>query len=133
MTSSPSAETLDAAWSILKHYPELHWTQEDLAHHLIFVNAEALAVFNKVLDEAELLLIATHPDHLQQGYAQALLESSIAELKVRAVFLEVRPSNLPAQKLYEKLGFLQISERKKYYQNPTEDAIIFKKTLYCSI
>jgi ribosomal-protein-alanine N-acetyltransferase len=41
--------------------------------------------------------------------------------------LEVRASNDPAIKLYEKLEFAQIGRRKNYYRNPKEDAIIMRK------
>ena len=42
--------------------------------------------------------------------------------------LEVRRSNIPAQKLYEKHGFKQIAIRNNYYDN-TEDALIYEKEL----
>ena len=42
--------------------------------------------------------------------------------------LEVRNSNIPAQKLYEKHGFKQITIRKNYYDN-SEDALIYEKEL----
>jgi ribosomal-protein-alanine N-acetyltransferase len=42
------------------------------------------------------------------------------------VFLEVRVSNIAARKLYEKIGFVQVGQRKAYYQHPAEDALILK-------
>jgi ribosomal-protein-alanine N-acetyltransferase len=45
------------------------------------------------------------------------------------VFLEVRDSNAPARRFYEKLGFQETGRRKAYYSNPTEDAILYRKTL----
>jgi ribosomal-protein-alanine N-acetyltransferase len=44
----------------------------------------------------------------------------------RPVFLEVRVSNIAARKLYEKIGFVQVGQRKAYYQHPAEDALILK-------
>ena len=44
---------------------------------------------------------------------------------VDEIFLEVRPTNSSAIKLYEKLGFENISVRKKYYSDG-EDAMVFK-------
>ena len=116
---------LDKAWDILQHYPKLHWSKISLENTLLFLNDHAMAAFHKVLDEAELLVIATHPYHLKQAYAETLLQSSIAQLKVNTVFLEVRASNLPAQKLYEKLKFIKMGERRSYYQDG-EDAWIYK-------
>jgi len=43
------------------------------------------------------------------------------------IFLEVRASNTSAQALYQKFGFKVIGERKQYYHNPIEDAIIMKR------
>ena len=55
-----------------------------------------------------------------------LLED-IANKGVEKVFLEVEENNTPAIKLYEKLKFEKISERKNYYGN--KSAIIMQKTL----
>jgi len=46
-----------------------------------------------------------------------------------AAQLEVRASNLSAQKLYETLGFRVVGERKKYYSRPREDAVLLQKRL----
>jgi len=45
------------------------------------------------------------------------------------VILEVRPSNLAARMLYNKLGFKVLGIRKKYYRLPEEDALIMGKRL----
>ena len=42
--------------------------------------------------------------------------------------LEVRESNAPARSLYEKFGFIKVGERKNYYSDPTENAVLM--TLY---
>lgn len=44
----------------------------------------------------------------------------------RAVFLEVRESNLAARALYEKWAFVESGRRKGYYREPEEDALIYK-------
>ena len=43
---------------------------------------------------------------------------------VRAITLEVRESNEGARKLYDSYGFKKEALRRRYYRNPTEDAII---------
>jgi ribosomal-protein-alanine N-acetyltransferase len=46
-----------------------------------------------------------------------------------SVFLEVRPSNITAVELYEKLGFREIGRRPKYYTDSKEDALVMMKVL----
>ena len=62
---------------------------------------------------------------------EALLRSLIETAKSRRcqfISLEVRVTNLPARKLYEKYGFSLVGERRDYYTSPTENACIY--TLY---
>ena len=44
----------------------------------------------------------------------------------RAIYLEVRESNLAARALYRKWTFLETGRRKEYYENPAEDALILR-------
>ena len=46
-----------------------------------------------------------------------------------SVYLEVRPSNLPAIELYQKLGFNEIGRRPKYYTDSKEDAVVMMKDI----
>ncbi|MBO5927696.1 MAG: ribosomal protein S18-alanine N-acetyltransferase [Clostridia bacterium] len=82
-------------------------------------------------EEADLEGIVTLKEHKNKGYAKALIEHLIAflkEKKVEKLFLEVREGNLSAINLYKKVGFNQISIRKKYYQNG-ENALIMVKEI----
>ena len=90
-------------------------------------------ILQPVLDEANLLLMAIHPNFQGQGLGYQLLEKSIELLKNHPVqiFLEVRESNLGAIKLYEKSGFHRIDLRRNYYPKPDgtrEHAIIMVKS-----
>ena len=90
-------------------------------------------ILQPVLDEANLLLMAIHPDYQGRGLGYQLLEQSLQDLKNNPiqVFLEVRESNLGAIKLYEKTGFHQIDLRRNYYPNhdgSREHAIIMVKS-----
>ena len=83
--------------------------------------------FWKVSGEADITNIAVHPDYRRQGIAKKLLESAIREAEKRGLSLltlEVRQSNTAAISLYEKYGFRRVGARKRYYSNPTEDALI---------
>ena len=96
-------------------------------------NGEIIGYCGSVFDlwEAEILLVAVSPDHRRRGIARNLLSAVIDKYKKagkEAVFLEVRRSNIAAQALYYELGFKQVGEREKYYQN-TEDALVLKKSL----
>ena len=83
-----------------------------------------------VLDETDMMNIAVHPDYRRKGIAEALVTALIARLKEQgstSLMLEVRASNEPARKLYEKMGFVQVGRRPNYYRNPKEDADILRK------
>lgn len=85
-----------------------------------------------VLDAADMMNLAVSPDYRQQGIGYALVNGLVQHLQknsVIALLLEVRVSNMPAISLYEKLGFVQVGRRPKYYHNPREDALILRKEL----
>ena len=84
-----------------------------------------------VLDSADIISIVVHKDYTQKGIATLLLQEIFEfakENNIQKIMLEVRRSNIPAQKLYEKHGFKQIAIRNNYYDN-TEDALIYEKEL----
>ena len=74
------------------------------------------------IDVYEILAIATVEEYRNKGIAQELLD----KIKTKDIFLEVRESNERAINFYKKNDFKQISIRKGYYSDPTEDAIIMK-------
>jgi len=83
------------------------------------------------LDGGDIMTIATAPEARNRGLGQKLVETILdifREKDLGYLTLEVRPSNAPALRLYEKLGFQQVGRRKKYYREPTEDALLL--TLY---
>lgn len=87
-----------------------------------------------VLDQADMMNIAVAETHRGRGIGVQLVESLIDALNkrgVRALLLEVRASNQPAQGLYEKLGFVQVGIRPNYYTKPKEDALILRKEWAC--
>lgn len=87
------------------------------------------------LGENHILNLCVLPDCQRQGIGKELLNYAMHEAKLRnsasIMYLEVRRSNLNAIKLYQKVGFIQISERKSYYpgKNGREDALVLAKDL----
>ena len=81
-----------------------------------------------LLDEGHILDVAVHPDYRGQGIGRLLVERVITDCRAGGaefISLEVRPSNLSAINLYERLGFIRIGQRKRYYQDG-EDAILME-------
>ena len=74
------------------------------------------------IDVYEILAIAAVEEYRNKGIAQERLD----KIKTKDIFLEVRESNQVAINFYKKNNFKQISIRKGYYSDPTEDAIIMK-------
>ena len=74
------------------------------------------------IDVYEILAIATVEEYRNKGIAQELL----AKIRIKNIFLEVRESNQTAINFYKKNKFKEISIRKNYYSEPTENAIIMK-------
>jgi ribosomal-protein-alanine acetyltransferase len=80
--------------------------------------------------ELENLVVA--PRARRKGLAKRLLNALLAAAKktnTTAVFLEVRDSNAAARALYEKAGFRQVGRRYSYYTSPSEDAVLYRRTL----
>lgn len=83
-----------------------------------------------VLGEGNITNVAVSEKHRGKGYGRALMEELEKRGRQRQVtifFLEVRQSNEIAKKLYESLGYQNIGTRKRFYENPVEDAVIMSK------
>lgn len=84
----------------------------------------------RIIDEGHITNIAVHPDFRGKSVATALIFKLIEIAKAHDIVsltLEVRKSNIAAQKLYEKHGFYSAGLRKAYYSDNKEDAIIMWK------
>lgn len=78
--------------------------------------------------EWELENIAAIPAHLRQGVGRGLLSTLLAHSRsvgAERVQLEVRASNMSAIALYRQCGFELVGQRRDYYRNPAENALIF--------
>jgi ribosomal-protein-alanine N-acetyltransferase len=92
----------------------------------------SLALGRAMGGETELFYIYVSHRARRRGLADELLtefcEHALRDWSCERVMLEVRPSNLAAQRLYEKHGFEKVAIRKRYYQDG-EDALLYEKTL----
>lgn len=107
---------------------EAELTQNKFANYFVLVNGETIIGYCgiwKVMDEAQITNIAILTEERGHSYGELLLRYVMEWLKghrVVTLSLEVRASNIPAQSLYKKLGFVQAGVRKNYYADNQEDA-----------
>ena len=91
------------------------------------------AGMTEVLDECGICNIAVMPEFRRHGVGEVLVADLIRRAKEKHAFvimLEVRRSNIPAIKLYEKMGFELVGERKNFYDKPKEDALLYNFYLH---
>ena len=84
-----------------------------------------------VLDEGYIYNVAVKADCRKNGVGSALIQTLVTHCRKNNfafLTLEVRESNAPARSLYEKFGFIKVGERKNYYSDPSENAVLM--TLY---
>ncbi|MEM6511891.1 MAG: ribosomal protein S18-alanine N-acetyltransferase [Pseudomonadota bacterium] len=92
------------------------------------------AILSVAAGEAHVLNLCVDPTIRSLGYGEQLLDALIGRARdadVDQVFLEVRPSNTTAIRLYNKKGFHKIADRRGYYQasDGREDASVLAKKL----
>lgn len=82
--------------------------------------------------ECEIYNFAVKKEYQKKGIGKLLLDEMFLLVKSRnasAIWLEVRISNEKAFNFYQKNDFKKICERKNFYSNPAENAIVMKKEL----
>ncbi len=82
-------------------------------------------------DEAEITGVAVEPESRNAGLGQDIVKHLLEkgkDLGVKKYFLEVRKSNHAAIAVYEKCGFERVGERKDFYREPDEDAVVMRFT-----
>ncbi len=104
--------------------------KKDYSHYFVCETDGEIAGYAGIwciYETAELMRIATTPKHQKKGVAKVLMQKILEcaeSCDCERMMLEVRKSNVPAQELYKKFGFNEISVRKGYYNG--EDAIIME-------
>ena len=76
--------------------------------------------------------VAVRPEFQRLHLGMKLLQRTIVQAKERGAVvahLEVRANNEAAQGLYRRCGFKAVGRRKRYYRNPTEDALLMSMSL----
>lgn len=117
-------------WSEKSVASELH---NELSVWLVALDGETVVGYigsQTVCGETDMMNVAVAPAYRRRGIAEGLIAALIGVLREKeshSLTLEVRQSNEPARKLYEKQGFEQVGLRKNYYRKPKENALILRK------
>ncbi|MEO9168475.1 MAG: tRNA (adenosine(37)-N6)-threonylcarbamoyltransferase complex dimerization subunit type 1 TsaB [Aestuariivirga sp.] len=121
---------------------DIGWSEKDITEMLSTAGTEialaeiageavGFAMIRSIMDQAELLTIATLPAHRRKNAAATVLKHAFTKaqsLGATSLFLEVAQSNSSAHRLYVKLGFTETGRRKAYYVNG-DDAIVMARSL----
>ncbi|SEA65612.1 ribosomal-protein-alanine N-acetyltransferase [Desulfuromusa kysingii] len=136
-----SAADLDAVLLVEKDCYSHPWSQRQfeqelenpVASILVYEVAGEIAGFIcywLVVDEMQILNLATASNYRRQGFALLLLQEALArcaKVGLASAWLEVRSGNDSAIALYQRCGFELNSMRKSYYRDG-EDALVMVKT-----
>lgn len=132
---------LPAAARLEQMYFSVPWSGKQLKESLedpgyLFLVAEedekivGYAGLLKILDEGDITNIVIEETYRGRGLGRRLTEALLSEgmrCGLRAFTLEVRISNAAAIHVYESLGFVGEGIRRRFYERPTEDALIMWK------
>lgn len=107
-------------------FPDLRpWSEAEFKRMLetpgthLATSAHGFAIARSVGPEAEIITIATDPDHRRQGIARAVLTdliSGLSRAEVETVVLEVAADNHAARAFYDEAGFIEVGLRRGYYR-----------------
>lgn len=138
---SMEAADTDVAAALEAAFLQEAWSQEAYADALANENACYLVAecggrivgccgLWQSFSDADICNVVVDAGYRRQGIAEGMLKALMEAGRQRGVAcftLEVRRSNTAAVRLYEKLGFVTEGVRKRFYQNPPEDALIMWK------
>ena len=118
---SPWSQAMLGAALAPSQRPHAYVTRSDQA-------VTAYCIGQLVVDELHIHTFAVHPTWQRAGLGRRLLEAVLRQAEsvgISASTLEVRRSNIAAQRLYESGGFTQRGVRRGYYRVPPDDALIY--------
>ena len=133
-------EDIDVMIKIEKKAFVSHWSRQTFVDELSSDNGHYIRAveggktvgysgFRYVLDEAHITTLAVDKKFRKKNIGTMLIARLIDDAKnkgIKKLYLEVRQSNIPAQKIYKKLGFKVLDRRREYYQHPVEDALVMQ-------
>lgn len=129
----PAVHQIERA-SFTSPWPEHAYRSEleanRLAHYLVARAGDRIVGYGGMwlmVDEAHITTFAIHPSWRRRHIGERLLLAFVDLAMDRGAHeatLEVRLSNLPARRLYEKYGFRPVGLRPRYYSDDNEDALI---------
>lgn len=115
-------------WSRSAFIDEL--TTNQMAVYVVAVSGREIIGYGglwRILDEGHITNIAVHPEFRRCGAGSRIMDKLLEICQregIKSLTLEVRKSNIPAQRLYENYGFKAEGIRKGYYSDTGEDALI---------
>jgi ribosomal-protein-alanine N-acetyltransferase len=121
-------ESFSTPWPAHAYRQELESNR--LAHYLVARWGDQIIGFAGIwllVDEAHITTFAVRRTWRRHGVGERLLLALLDLARSRGAHeatLEVRPSNMPARRLYEKYGFKVVGTRTRYYSDDNEDALI---------
>jgi ribosomal-protein-alanine N-acetyltransferase len=129
----PDVHAIESA-SFSVPWPSYAFRQEietnRLARYMVAREGDAIVGYAGIwlmVDEAHITTFAVAPEHRRSGIGETLLQALLAlsaQVGASVATLEVRVSNMPARRLYEKYGFRPVGVRPRYYTDNGEDALI---------
>lgn len=125
--------TIDAFARAALHEPSFDLGAEiDRPFSRVFIawgpggDANGVLVAAHAADELHIYSVAVSPSSRRLGMGRALATTALEDAKasaLRIALLEVRQSNIAAIRLYRSVGFVAVRVRRRYYDDPVEDAV----------
>ena len=100
-----------------------------------WIDETGVLICSRVCDEIEILTICVHKNYRHHGYGDKWLDFLFQYAdahQINRILLEVSVENIPALKLYQKKGFIEIARRKNYYKKKDGtfcDAVCMEKQI----
>lgn len=109
---------------------EQELTRSDDRSYVVAVDGEEIIGYGGIQflgDDAHITNVVVRPDRRRRGIAARIVADLLGVARragATAATLEVRGSNAAALALYRRLGFAPVGVRRRYYDDPPEDALV---------